>query len=1068
MKSYKATGMQKQFWILNQLAPHSSAYTIPLCFKLTGSPDVTMLEKSIAELFRRHDILRTMFFFTENELFFTVSEDVPNQIIDSVDLELDASSGDELPSELLAELRRPFNLKNEKPIRVKLFRIRCNLFYFMITMHHIITDLRTKDILTEELGILYNSFLQNKPAAISAVCAYSAFCEQMDTKLQTERSRMSRYWQTEVTKTEPLNFPLDKTRPSFPQHAGNALSVTFTIEETAVIDRFAQEMNLTSFIVLLASYAILLHKYSASERICIGVPLTNRRMEEFSNTAGCFVNIVPIVVEFTGGTTVRDIIHSIRKKMLFAHRNQELPFVEIAQLYTGNKETSINPVFQAGFTFEHSQLLQLQNIATEQLLIPGDGAQLDIFATFWYEHDSIGGWIEYDTDLFEKETVVRFIANYKHMTLSMTTRGDDPVASSVPVDSAQLFEITEKWNETSCEFPPFTNTQQLIAAAALSNKDRIAIRFGEIAICYQELMEWSQSICDRLQKVGLTEGEPVGIYLNRSHWVPVSILGIWCAGCCFVPLDPNFPENRIEYAVHDSGIRYIVLESALIDRFADKPYGIVCVDNLKKDRPTPVSYNGTIPQSTAYIMYTSGSTGKPKGVVIPHGALINFLQSMAVTPGIAAHDILVAVTTVSFDISMLELFLPLTGGAQVVIAAAETVGDGQGLSDLMHTVEATMLQATPATWKLLIAAGWKPQGRLKALCGGEAMPFSLMQELLARCDELWNMYGPTETTVWSACHQCTADEKTVIIGKPVANTEMYILDSQYSVLPVGVWGELFIGGAGVASGYLNRAELTSERFIENPFKPGEGQYLYRTGDVCRFRNDGSIEYGWRTDNQVKIRGHRIELGEIETVLRTHAAISDVAVVIKGKENRARLVAYLVVHASVEPTPEALRSFMRSTIPDYMCPAQFITVGSIPLTPNGKVDKKSLPDPDTHRPKLASTFVAASTAYEQILTEIWKEVLHLDEIGIRDNFFDIGGNSMSIFTINLMISERLKRTIPLTRLFQYPTIESLARFLNPEKEDSLDEGEMGVSQRTNLKKQALSRKRQASMQRNRNG
>jgi len=1064
----KASDVQRQFWILNQLFPDSSAYNLNLCYKIKGSIDLEILEKSFHEIFKRHDIFRSGFYSLNNELYLQIRQEVYGKIIECISLESKKYSEEETPQDVVAELRKPFHLEDETPVRVKLYCLQNDLFYLTITMHHIISDLRTKDILIEELNRFYNSFLlSDNPVEMPTVKTYMSFCTQMEEYLLKEQSRMIQYWKNEVEKTEPLNFPLDKTRSSPSQHAGDTIPILFNRDETCLIDSFAKESDVTGFVVLLASYAALLHKYSSAINVCIGVPLTNRRIDGFENTAGCFVNVLPIIVEFTHGVSFVELVRTIRKKLLFAHRNQELPFETIAQLYKGSKDTEINPVFQTGYTFGHPVLLNLNNVTVEQKLIPNDNAQLDMFATFWYENGVIHGWLEYDADLFEQDTITRFISNYKHATLAMIKNSTSLIDDVTCIDPSQVLEITGRWNETTQHLSEFNNAQEMIYSIAERIKERTAIRFNDIFLNYGELIDFSNAVFERLSKCGLREGEPVGIFLNRNQWIIISILGIWKAKCCYVPLDPNFPQSRIEYSMNNSGVRFIITESALKNAITNDSYGIICVDKSDFDRSPCINFMGKTPSETAYVMYTSGSTGNPKGVVIPHSALVNFLQSMAINPGIKSEDILVAVTTISFDISILELFLPLICGAQVVIADTDVVRDGKRLSNLIEQVRGTILQATPVTWKLLIESGWKPQRRFKALCGGEAMPYAIMQNLLERCDELWNMYGPTETTVWSACHKCSSEDELVLLGKPIANTEIYILDEKFKVVPVGVWGELFIGGAGLATEYLNLPEMTKKKIILHPFKPDSKEYLYRTGDFCRFRNDGNIEYGWRIDNQVKIRGHRIELGEIEAVLRKYPDISDVAVAVKGQQEQARIIAYIVITTNEMPNNEVLRSFVRLTLPDYMCPAQFIKLDKIPLTPNGKVDKKSLPDPGTHRPVLDRKFVAPSTKYEQLLTDIWKEVLNIDEIGIQDNFFDIGGNSMSIFTVNQKISEKLHSNIPLTRLFQFPTIETLSRFLSPEEQEKENEDQDKVEKRANLKKQALSRKRHVTVKRDDN-
>ncbi|MFN8541740.1 MAG: amino acid adenylation domain-containing protein, partial [Thermomicrobiales bacterium] len=519
---------------------------------------------------------------------------------------------------------------------------------------------------------------------------------------------------------------------------------------------------------------------------------------------------------------------------------------------------------------------------------------------------------------------------------------------------------------------------------------------------------------------------------DRSVEMMVGLLGILKAGGAYVPLDPAFPADRLAFMLEDAAVPVLVTQRPVLDRLPPTGGRVVCLD---ADWPAIVredaSYfdGGATPDDLAYTIYTSGSTGKPKGVLIPHRAVVNFLGAMGREPGLTAADTLVAVTTLSFDIHVLELWLPLVVGARVVIAGRDTATDGPRLATLIRDAGATAVQATPATWRMLIAAGWQGNRRLKLLCGGEALPRALADQLLDRCGELWNMYGPTETTVWSSVLRVGRGDGPVTVGGPMANTAFWVLDERGQLLPVGIFGELFIGGAGVAAGYLNRPELTAERFIADPFGQERGERLYRTGDRVRWRPDGTLEFSGRLDFQVKVRGYRIELGEIEAALLGQAAVRAAVVVVReDAPGEARLVAYVTPREGQAADPAALRVALRAQLPDYMVPAAFVVLEALPLTPNGKVDRRALPAPEEAAPGEGQGFLGPRDATELRLARIWEEVLGVRPIGVTANFFDLGGHSLLAVRLFARIAAEFGHDLPLATLFRAPTIADLAGFL----------------------------------------
>ncbi|HWF17730.1 MAG TPA: amino acid adenylation domain-containing protein, partial [Verrucomicrobiae bacterium] len=593
--------------------------------------------------------------------------------------------------------------------------------------------------------------------------------------------------------------------------------------------------------------------------------------------------------------------------------------------------------------------------------------------------------------------------------------------------------------------------------------DATAITFHGESLTYDQLNRRANRLAHHLRSLGVGPETLVGLCVERSLEMAIGLLAIFKAGGAYVPLDPNYPSERLAFILEDAKVPVLITQESFLGNLP-KPNGafaprVICLDPELSVIGPQSDFDlrpNAEPDNLAYVLYTSGSTGKPKGVQIPHRALINFLWSMSRQPGFIASDILLAVTTLSFDIAGLELWLPLMVGGQVVIADNETVRDGKRLAKELEQCGATVLQATPATWRMLLETGWAGNPRLKALCGGEAWGADLAKALLPKCASLWNMYGPTETTIWSAATQVEQGEGP-LIGEPIANTQFYILDEHLQPVPLGVPGELHIGGDGLARGYLNRPELTVEKFVPDPFGKEAGARLYKTGDLVQRHPSGQLEFLGRLDHQVKIRGFRIELGEIEAVLRSHSNVREAVVMARENQGREkRLVAYVVARQPSASLIRELQSFVAEKLPGYMVPTAFVMLDSLPLTPNGKIDRKALPEPE-NRPELAANYTAPSTPMEKSIAEIWAEVLHLEKVGVHDNFFDLGGHSLLLARVHARLCETLQINLSIVKLFQHPTINSLAAHLN---QTSADNNTLSrVQQRARLQREAMGRREQ---------
>ncbi len=607
----------------------------------------------------------------------------------------------------------------------------------------------------------------------------------------------------------------------------------------------------------------------------------------------------------------------------------------------------------------------------------------------------------------------------------------------MPVSRLSLLEADERerlltdWNQTAAAYPSQC-LHELVGAQAVATPDRIAVICESDQLTFAELEARSNQLAHHLISLGVGSEQLVAIAVERSVEMLVGLLGIMKAGGVYVPVDPAYPADRVSFMLENSQAQVVVTQERLLAGLPLDDVKVVCLDRdwaqiaELATEPPPVS---VAPEQLAYVIYTSGSTGQPKGVQIPHRALMNFLTTMAQRPGLGADDVLVAVTTLSFDIAGLELYLPLLQGGRVVVATAQTAGDPKALAELLADSAATVMQATPTTWRMLLDSGWRPGRPLKALCGGEPLPVALADRLLDAGVELWNMYGPTETTIWSTCRQVTTRGETLTIGRPIANTTIYILDRHRQPVPVGAAGELWIGGHGLARGYRGRDDLTAERFIADPFDTTPGARIYLTGDLARYRPDGEIEFLGRIDNQVKVRGFRIELGEIETVLTRHPSVTEAVVTARGADAEAELAAYVIV---TEPAPSAkeLREHAAASLTPYMVPSTVTFLDAFPLTPNGKVDRKALPEPDRTRAS-DHELVAPRTEVERRLSEIWERQLGISPIGVTDDFFDLGVSSLTAANLFAAIEHKLGSSLPLGAIFRAPTIESLAKLLEDE-------------------------------------
>ncbi|BAZ13567.1 amino acid adenylation domain protein [Calothrix sp. NIES-4071] len=826
-------------------------------------------------------------------------------------------------------------------------------------------------------------------------------------------TELKEYWEKQLSGGLPiLSLPTNSPR-SLNNYNCSTSSFVVNNKLTDLLKKLANSESVSLDNLLLAAFKVLLYRYTSETDILVGLILTQQDKSE---------NVIVSRDFISEGISFKKFLNQVSHTVLENRKYQDYPFASLVNQLQSNT-SSHSPICQASFTFHVNQ--------QENSLLPHQKLEFDLSLEVIQASDSLLCDFKYNSNLLDTETVAQISGHFQNLLESIVSNPEQLVAQLPLLSESEREKILIDWNATEKDYNSTMCLHELIEAQVERTPDAIAVSFASEQLTYRELNCCANQLAHYLQTLGVKPEVLVGICVERSLEMVVGLLGILKAGAAYLPLDPGYPQERLELILSDSQAPVLLTDNEKL--FAlDEHRKVVClrthqekIASYSKENPAP----SATAKNLAYVIYTSGSTGKPKGVEIHHSGVVNFLKSMQHQPGITASDVLLAVTTVSFDIAALELYLPLITGAKVLLASREIASDGKRLLELINTAGATIMQATPASWRMLLAAGWSSSKQLKILCGGEALTSELAQQLLDKGAEVWNLYGPTETTIWSTVCKVEANKLShalVSIGRPIANTQIYILDEYFQPVPIGVSGELYIGGAGVARGYLNRPDLTTERFINNPFL--SGSRFYRTGDLARYLHDGNIEYISRIDNQVKIRGFRIELGEIENALSNHPQVREAVVITRSEQSEEKqIVAYITTNQ--EPTPGALRDFLKQKLPDYMIPVAYVILETFPLTPSGKINRRALPKPTASSFSQHDEFLAPRNDTEGQLAKIWSEILNIHPIGIKDNFFEIGGSSLSAIFLIAAIGQQFGKELPLSALLTNPTIEEFANLLN---------------------------------------
>ena len=1021
---------QERLSFLDRLEPGGAAYNIPIALALLGPLDEQALARSIDVVVERHEALRTT--FEQNEQGRTVAVVHAAQ---AGRLQLQALGGatqETVQALAEQEAMTPFVLAEGPLLRASLHRLSSQSHVLLLTLHHIVGDAWSIAVLVQELKALYEAFTAGKGPQLPALpIQYADYAAWQRRWLDSERlAEQTAFWKSHLTGAPvALDLPTDRPRRAVQTFRGQAFSRPLGADLSASVDAQARRLEATPFMVLLATFNVLLARHANQSDIVVGTPIANRTRVETEPLIGLFVNTLALRTDLSDAPEFAQLVARTKEMTLAAYARQDLPFEKVVEALHLPRDLSRSPVFQVMFTMQSAELpaLALPGLDVRPLPVEATAAKFDLTLELAPSGGAAGyaaRW-EFNPDLFDRATIERMAGHYETLLGAAVTEPRMRVDRLPLLSPKEQRQLLWEWNDTARSRDTETVLPTLFEAQARRSPDSVALLCGANVLTYRELAQRARSIAARLQARGVGPEVCVGVCVERSTDLVAALLGVMMAGGAYVPLDPSYPRERLAYMLSDAACPVVVAQRNTAALFAGCATATLLLDGPDESAPAPALVPITVrPEQIAYVIYTSGSTGRPKGVQVSHRALANFLATMGERPGLSASDTLLAVTSVSFDIAALELYLPLVKGARIVLAEREAAADGAQLVALAVAHGATVLQATPSTFWLMLAAGWPASVRPKALCGGEALPDALRQALQPHVSALWNMYGPTETTVWSTVHR--VDGALTSIGRPIGDTVVRVLDEVGQLCPVGVAGELYIGGTGVARGYIGRPALTAERFVPDPWG-APGTRMYRTGDAVRWLPDGTLAYVGRLDHQVKLRGFRIELGEIEAAVTRHPGVKQAVAVVRDETSGdRRLVAY-VVRDTTEPGEDDLRTSVGRVLPGHMVPSAFVFLPALPLTLNGKVDRKALPAP-AERP-VHCGYLAPEGAAEQAIATVWLELLARERIGRHDDFFAIGGHSL----LAAQMLERLRREYglrPMLKdLFEAPTIAALAARLS---------------------------------------
>ena len=996
------TESQIEIWLAAQMGDEAScAFNESVTLRMRGTLNEAALQGAVTQLYARHDALRATFSATGEEMRMTAPAAFGYPFTDLSNRS--AAEAEAAYAKLLdSDARTPFNLVEGPAVRAHLVKIAARDHAFMLTAHHIVCDGWSINILVSELTELYAQLCRGEAPTLPPALAFSTFARNQSARDAKELAATEQYWLNEFRAPAPLlDLPTDRARPAVKSFSGASYCRRIDAELYRALKKAGARQRSTLFVTLLAAFQALMGRLANQTQVVVGVPTAGQSLLEDQILVGHCVNFLPIRGEWQRETSIGDFLSRTAKRVLDTYEHQNYTFGTLVRKLALPREPGRLPLTELQFNLERlSDRIALPELDVEVTPNAKTQVNFDLFLNVIESADGLRLDCDYNTDLFDAATVDHWLHCYQALLEAIVADSTQPVSRASCIPAAERHRLLLGLNATDAEYPRQATIHGLIEAQARATPAATAVQFAGSTLSYQALDQRANQMANLLRQRMPASNTPhlVGVSVERSIDMLVALIAVHKAGCAYVPLDPMHPVARLRGILEEAQVAALICDGSELGPLVDPKVARI---DVKADAATLAASSQIAPalpvraEELAYVIYTSGSTGKPKGVEITHRAVVNLLASMSRTPGLKRDDVLYAVTTISFDIAGLELFLPLTVGAKVVIAEREVMADGFALLKQLQDTGASVMQATPAAWRMLLEAGFRAKAGFKMLCGGEALPRELANRLLEGQGELWNMYGPTETTIWSSCERVEAGGEPITVGKPISNTQFYILDSNDEPLPFGVPGQLHIGGDGVAASYYRREELTAQKFLKNPFAAGR---IYRTGDLARWRPNGTVQVLGRIDHQIKLRGFRIELGEIEALLMRKAKLSDAIVMLREDTPGApRLVAYYVASPGSRDTPDSLRESLREDLPDYMVPSALLALTALPVSPNGKLDRSALPVPNSVQ-ITTEEFVAPATPTEQALVKIFGEVLQMERVSASADLLRLGADSIQLFQI----------------------------------------------------------------------
>jgi len=1027
---------QQRLWFLDQLAPGQALYSIPTALRLKGKLNMRALEQSINELIRRHEVLRTTFDSRDGQ---PVQVIAPTLFLlpQKVDLSHLRPEQQELQAQQLikTEAQRPFDLARGPLLRILLIIYSDQDHIIVLTMHHIISDGWSVAVMIQEIAALYQAFSAGQASPLPPLSVqYADFAHWQRHWLRgAVLERQLDYWRQKLQGAPTLlQLPTDRPRPPVQTFHGATAHRQLPAKLVTDLKRLSQQEEATLFMTLLAAFQTLLYRLNGQTDICVGTPIANRNRSEIEGLIGFFVNTLVLRNDLSGHPTFRKLLAQAKATALEAYTHQDIPFEMLVEMLQPQRDLSHSPLFQVMLVLQNApqQSLELPGLTITPLVAETGTAKFDLSLIAMEGAEEMQLSLEYNTDLFDASTMERWLDHFQTLLTGLVADPDMRLAEYPLMSADQVHQMIVDWNQTSADFPADRCVHQVFETVVEQYPDQIAVSFGDQQLSYRELNRRANGLANNLRTLGVGPESIVGIFLDRSPNLVISAMAILKAGGAFLPLDPQYPAERLLFMIQDAGIRALISQRGLVDRLPGLEVPTICLDAEKGDwgsdrlAQDQNLNNLTTPDNLAYLIYTSGSTGRPKGTALPHRGLCNLALAQQQAFGITQHSRILQFAALSFDAAVWELVMALLNGATLCLAQTEQLSSGQGVIKLLADEKITTVTLPPSMARVMPDHPL-PDLQVMITAGEKCTPDIVARWATGR--KFFNAYGPTETTVCASMLEVKRDyPQGPPIGRPIPNFQLYVLDESMNPVPIGANGELYVGGVGLARCYLHRPDLTAEKFVPNPFSAQAGERLYRTGDLVRYLADGNIEFLGRIDHQIKLRGFRIELGEIENVLHDHPSIQDAVVIVREDvPGDPRIAAYLVPKPGASVEIGALRRYLRERLPDYMVPAHVIALEQLPLTPSGKVDRQALPAPDRTRPDLEIRYQPPRNETEEKLASICAELLHLDKVGVYDNFFDLGGHSLLATQFISRIRTTFQIDIPLRTLFESPTIEKLA-------------------------------------------